>query len=130
MEDDVKKVQKQYCSRAMFYAISAALILIIIGEKAIAKGLVLGTLFSVINFVIMGFLIPRQVAGSQKRVRAGSLAFFSIFLRFSILAIPLIISQKVEAVNFFGTAVGIFMIQFTILFNNLIVKRFLNIRKA
>lgn len=130
MEEEIKKAQKQYCSRAMFYAISAALILIIIGEKAIAKGLVLGTLFSVINFVIMGFLIPRQVAGSNKRTRAGSLAFLSIFLRFSILAIPLIISQKVEAVNFFGTAVGIFMIQFTILFNNLIVNRFLNIRKA
>jgi len=130
MDEEVKKTQKFYCNRAMFYAISAAFILIIFGEKAIGKGVVLGALFSVFNFVIMGLLLERQITGANKRFRAGSMALLSIFLRFAILAIPLVISLKTESINFFGTAAGIFMIQFTILFNNLVVKRLSNIRKA
>lgn len=130
MDEEVKKTQKFYCNRAMFYAISAAFILIILGEKAIGKGIVLGTLFSVLNFVIMGLLLDRQITGANRRVRAGSMALLSLFLRFSILAIPLIISIKTESINFFGTAAGVFMIQFTILINNLVLNGLSNIRKA
>ena len=130
MDEAVKKTQKFYCNRAMFYAISAAVILIIAGEKAVGKGLVLGALFSVFNFVIMGMLLDRQITGPKRRLRAGSMALLSILLRFSILAVPLIISIKSESINFFGTAAGIFMIQFTILINNLVLNRFSKLRKA
>jgi len=130
MDEEIKKIQKQYCTQAMFYAIAVAFILIIIGEKAIGKGLVLGTLFSVINFVIMGILIERQITNAQTKTRAGAFSFLYIFIRFAILAIPLVISYKIDAVNFFATVAGIFMIQFTILFNNLIVNRFFNIKKT
>ena len=130
MDEEVKKVQKLYCRRAMFYAISIAFILIILGHKAIGKGLVLGALFSILNFVIMGIFLERQIAGAQNKMRARSKAFLSIFLRLAILAIPLVISSKSESFNFYGAAAGIFMVQFTILFSNLVVGRFLKIRKA
>ena len=130
MDEEVKKVQKLYCSRAMFYAIGTALILIILGQKAIGKGLVLGTLFSVLNFVIMGVLLNRQVVSARNRLRAGAAALLSIFLRYAILAIPLIISIKTESISFYGAVVGIFMVQFSILFNNLVIGRFSKIRKA
>ncbi len=131
MDDEIKKTQKLYCNRAMFYAIGAALILIILGQKAIGKGVVLGALFSVLNFVIMGIFLGRQVAdGGQNRVRVGARAFFSIFIRFAILAIPLIISAKTEDINFFGAVAGIFMVQISILFNNLVIGRFFKTRKA
>lgn len=130
MDEEIKKTQKLYCTNAMFYAIVAAFILIIIGEKAIGKGLILGTLFSVLNFVIMGILIDRQIAKATTKGRAGAFSFLFMLIRFAVLSIPLIISYRVEAINFFGTAAGIFMIQFTILFNNLIVNRFFNTRKV
>lgn len=130
MYEEVKKTQKLYCNRAMFFAISVAFIFIILGEKALGKGLVLGTLFSVFNFVIMGMLMARQIAEGQKRARARSMAFLSIFIRFSLLAIPLVVSLKSESINIFGAIAGIFMVQITILFNNLIVSRFSKIRKA
>ena len=130
MNEEVKKVQKLYCNRAMFYAIGAAFILIILGYKAVGKGIVLGTLFSVFNFVIMGMLIEQQIAGAQNKMRARSRAFLSIFLRLAILAIPLVISAKTESINFFGAVAGIFMVQFSILFNNLVIGRFFKIRKA
>ncbi|MGD9157805.1 MAG: ATP synthase subunit I [Desulfobacteraceae bacterium] len=130
MDEEVKKTQKFYCNRALYYAISAAFILIIMGQKAIAKGLLLGTVFSVLNFAIMAILLNRQIMGAQNQMRARSAAFLSIFLRFAILAIPLMISYKIEAFNFFGAVAGIFMVQFSILFNNLVIDRFTKIRKA
>ena len=130
MDEEVKKVQKLYCRKALFYAISAAFILIILGHKAIGKGLVLGSLFSVLNFVIMGIFLERQIAGVQNKMRARSKSFLSVFLRLSILAIPLVISSTSETFNFYGAVAGIFMIQFSILFSNLILGRFIKIRKA
>ncbi len=130
MNEEVKKAQKFYCNRAMFYAIGGFFILLFFGQKAIGKGLVLGTLFSVLNFVIMGLFLDRQIAGAQNKIRAGSKAFLSIFFRYALLAIPLVISYKKESINFFGTVAGIFMVQFSILFNNLVIGRFSRIRKA
>ncbi|MFC1494578.1 ATP synthase subunit I [Thermodesulfobacteriota bacterium] len=130
MDEEIKKTQKQYCTNAMFYAIVAAFILIIIGEKTIGKGLILGTLFSVLNFIIMGVLIERQITHAGTKARAGAFSFLYMLMRFAVLSIPLIISYKVEALNFFGTVAGIFMVQFAILFDNLIVNRFLNTRKV
>jgi hypothetical protein len=130
MDEEVRKTQKLYCNKAMFYAISAAFILIIIGHKDIAKGIILGALFSVLNFVIMGIFLNRQIANAQNRVRVSSMAFLSIFLRYAILAIPLVISQLTESIHFLGSAIGIFMVQISILFNNLVIDRFSKIRKA
>ena len=130
MDEEIKKTQKRYCTNAMFYAIVASFILIIIGEKAIGKGLILGTLFSVLNFILMGVLIERQIINAGTRVRASAFSFLYMIMRFAVLAIPLIISFRVEALNFFSTVAGIFMVQITILFDNLIVNRFLNTRKA
>lgn len=130
MDEEVKKAQKLYCSSAMYYAIGAFFILFFLGHKDIGKGLVLGTLFSVFNFVLMGILLSRQINGAQNKWRARSRAFLSIFLRLAILAIPLVISSKSESINFYGAVAGIFMIQFSILFNNVILGRFIKIRKA
>ena len=107
----------------MIVAISAAIVLILLGEKSIGKGLVLGTLFSVINFLIMGQFLVVQLTAPRSRTRAGAFALMSILLRLVILAIPLAISLRVDAVNFIGAAIGIFMIQLTILFNHLVINR-------
>ena len=131
MDEEIRQTKTLYCRKAMFYAIGVALIFIILGHKAIGKGLVLGALFSVLNFVIMGNFLGRQVAsGGENRFRVGSRAFLSISIRFAILAIPLIIAIKTENIHFYGAVAGVFMVQFAILFNNLVVGRFSKIRKA
>lgn len=130
MDEEVRKVQKLYGNRAMFFGIIAGFILIMFDKSAIGKGLILGTIFSVINFVIMGMFLGKQITAGQKPFRAGSTALLSLFLRLAILAIPLAISHKLEPINLFGTVVGIFMIQLTILFSKLVIDRFTNIRKA
>ena len=121
--EDYKDIQKKYCSRALIVTIIGAVILIVIGEKAIGKGLVLGTLFSILNFLIMGQMIPLRLANSQSKTRANAFSFISIFLRFPILAIPLILSLKLDSFDFIGVVIGLFMVQITILFHHLILNR-------
>jgi len=126
--EEIKTLQKKYCSQALIAAIVVALLCILAGEKPIGKGILLGTLFSIINFIIMGLMIPMRLAKS--RYKASGLAFLSIFLRFAILAVPLIISIKIDAVGFFGVVVGLFTVQLAMLFNHLILNRLSFTRKA
>jgi hypothetical protein len=118
---EIRTIQKKYCSQALLVAIGAGVLFLLLGQKAICKGLVLGTLFSIVNFVMMGQLLPLKLSSSQ--TKASALALLSIFVRFSLLAVPLILSLKLNSVDFFGTAAGLFMVQLTILFHHIILNR-------
>lgn len=112
----------------MIVAIALALIFIIIDEKQIGKGLVLGTLFSVINFIIMGQLLPMKLLKS--RSKASAFSFLSIVMRFGIMAVPLIISIRVDAVDFVAVVVGLFMVQLMMFFDHLILNRLSSTNKV
>jgi hypothetical protein len=127
---EIRDIQKRYCSQAMLFSIVGAVVLIIIGQKAIGKGLVLGTIFSIINFIIIGQTIPFKLARSHSRPKAGILSLSSIVFRFAILSVPLIISVKIDAVHLIGVIIGLFMVQLTLLFNHLILDRFPASRKS
>ena len=111
--ETVKQFQKKYGTTAMFIAIALALVLIIMGQKEMAKGLVLGTLFSVINFVLMGESLQLRLGRSR---RASTMVSFSlILLRFGLMAIPLIVSIRYNQYHIVTTIVGLFMVQVVIL---------------
>jgi len=78
----VRETQKKYCSRAMITAIVAACVFILAGQKGIGKGLVLGTLFSVFNFILMAATLPMRIGKSKGLTYMLSLGsvFFSIYL--------------------------------------------------
>ena len=101
----------------MTVAIILAVGLIIIGEKAAGKGLVLGALFSVINFVLIGLTLPRTVGHGKRASIFISLA--SLLLRYTLLAIPLILAIKLDQFNLVTVLIGIFMIQLMILVDHL-----------
>ena len=111
--ESTRKVQKKYGSRAMMIAIGVGFAFILIGEKPIGRGLVLGTLFSIINFVLMGEILPLQVL--KKGGKAYWLLMGSWFLRYGIMAVPLILAVKLEAFNLFAVIIGLFLVQIMIL---------------
>jgi hypothetical protein len=125
-----RDIQKKYCSQAMIMAITLAILMILIGKKPMGKGLVLGTFFSVINFLIMGQFLLSQIESGRSRTRAGVFALGSIIFRFAILAIPLVISMKVNSISFIGVVVGLFMVQVAILIDHLLLDRFLPFKKV
>lgn len=96
----------------MVVAIVGGLILILAGQKGLGKGLVLGTIFSVLNFIAMGMMLPLQMGKTKGPAIASAL--MSTGLRYGLLAIPLLIAVKFDQIEIITTAIGIFMIQLVI----------------
>ena len=109
----IRQLQKKYCSRAITAAIFAGLFFILIGYESIGKGLILGTIFSIINFILMGETLPMKLNKTKGKAFAASLG--SILFRYIILAVPLIIGIKYDAYNIFAVMAGIFLVQCFIL---------------
>ena len=97
----------------MIIAIIAAFIFILAGLKPVGKGLVLGTIFSVINFVLIGQTLPLRL--SQTKRKTFFLSLGSIFFRYALLAVPLILAIKFDQFDLPAAIFGIFMIQLVIL---------------
>lgn len=120
---EIRDIQTRYCSQAMMASIIISCVLIfLLNMIPIGKGLILGTLFSIINFVIIGQTVHSRILKS--RSKANGLALLSIFIRFTFMAVPLVVSLKLGISYFIGTAIGLFMVQFTMLFNHLILEHF------
>ena len=111
--DVIKQTQKKYASRALILAIITGLFFILMGHKSIGKGLVLGTTFSVLNFILMGHSIALKLGRSK--AKTFSIILGSIFFRYLLLAIPLIVAIRFEQFHIVAAALGIFMIQLVIL---------------
>jgi hypothetical protein len=104
----LRQIQKKFGARALTTAIVLAVVTLLIGHKDLGKGLVLGTLFSILNFILMAEMLPLRLA--QERKRAGFYAFGTLVMRYLILSIPLIIAVKSSAFSFAATAAGLFMV--------------------
>ena len=119
-KEGVDRFQRRICFWAMTCALALAFIFLFFHEKSIAKGIVLGTCFSIVNFFLMGQSIPRILGKS--RTKANVVGFMSIFMRYCFLAIPLIIGIKYTSFNFVAVVIGIFAIQIVILVDHLAIK--------
>ena len=115
--NEVRRIQKEYCSQAMLLAIGAAVVFIAIGAKPISKGLLLGTIFSILNFILIAQGLPLHL--NKGHYKTLMVCMGSIWLRYALLAVPLIVAAKLEMFNFFAAAVGIFMVQVVILGHHL-----------
>jgi ammonia channel protein AmtB len=114
--ETIRVLQKRYCSRAMVIAIAVALLLIAFGYKPLARGLVLGTLFSIINFVLMGHTLQARIDRSR---RQAFFALVSLMSRFALMAVPLIIASLYEPYHIVTAIVGLFLVQGVIFLENL-----------
>jgi hypothetical protein len=118
----LRETQKKYCSRAMTVAILAGFGLILAGQNALGKGLILGTLFSVINFVVMGETIPFKIGKSKRRALVFSLG--SVLLRYLLMAVPVVLALKFEQFHLIAVICGLFLIQLVILAEHIALQLF------
>ena len=125
--ESVKQTQKKYGSRAIWVAIIIGFCFFLAGHKTVGKGLVLGTIFSVINFVLIGQALPLRIGKSKRK--AFFLSLGSIFCRYVLLAVPVIVAVKYEGFDLVAAILGLFMIQFVILADH-IMKLFSSNRKT
>jgi hypothetical protein len=125
--EEIRKTQKRYCSIAITFAIFAGIIFFLFGLKPIGKGLILGTIFSIINFILMGETLPLKIGISRNR--AGVYSFLSILFRYALLAIPLVSSIKLARFNIGATVCGLFMVQLVILADEILHQFYFSTRK-
>ena len=117
---EVARVQKRICSLAVFVSLGVASGFIIMGQNAIAKGLLLGTLFGIANFILLGLSVPLTIG--KTRTRASFMSLASLLIRFALLAIPMVVGMKSAAFSFGAVIVGVFSIQIITLFEYLVVR--------
>ena len=116
--ETIRQTQKKYCTRAITVAIFAGLLFILIDYKPIGKGLILGTVFSILNFILMGEMLPLKIGKTKGKTFMFSLS--SIFFRYFILAIPMVMAIKLEQYNLISVVVGIFFVQVFIMADHLL----------
>ena len=116
--ESVKATQKKYASRAIWIAIIVGLCLFLADQKPVGKGIILGALFSVANFILIGKALPLRIGKSKRKTFFLSLG--SIFFRYVLMALPILVAVKFEQFNLVAAIVGLFMIQFVILADHLV----------
>ncbi len=109
----VLDTQKKYGSRALILAIGAGLLFLGMGQKEICRGLILGGVFSAVNFALMGQMLRYRLSDNRKAATGRS--FSALIFRYLLLAVPLIISVRSDRFYFPATVVGIFMVQLVII---------------
>lgn len=114
---EIRETQKKYCSRALTFSLIAGFVFFLAGMTPICKGLILGTLFSIVNFIIMGETLPMRI--NRSRGKTFFTALGSIFFRYLLLAVPIFVAIKYEQFNLFAAIAGIFLVQMAILFDHL-----------
>jgi len=114
--ETVRQSQKKYCSRALTFAILTGLIFILADQKPVGKGLILGTFFSIVNFILIGETLPLRLDKSKRNIFFVSLG--SIFFRYVLLAIPIIVAIKFEQFHLLAVILGIFLVQITLLLDH------------
>jgi hypothetical protein len=111
---------KRYTRLALALALPLSGLLIVLGQRPLGKGLVLGTLFGIFNFILMAFALPARLR--YERGKALLFSLTSIYARYAIMALPLIWALKHDSVALTTTAAGLFMVQIAILGDHLWTK--------
>ena len=108
MAESLRDIQKRYASRALYVALAVGAVLILAGCPSLGKGLILGTLFSAVNFVLIGEMLPRQMGSAGGR-------FVAVLARFTLMAIPLVMAVHRPEFDLLGVVPGLLMVQGVIL---------------
>jgi hypothetical protein len=106
-------LRRRYGGGALAAAAALGILAYLGGWPAVARGLVLGGLFSALNFHLMGKALAKHLAATQgpaRRVlriaRAG---------RILLLGVPLVLAVKLPALDLPATVAGLFMVPMVIL---------------
>lgn len=114
-----REAQKKYGSRAITAAIFIGGGLILAGLPALGKGLIAGTLFSILNFILIAESLPYKLGKSRPKASAVSMVW--IVLRYSLMAVPLVLALKFRLFDPVTAAVGLFGVQLVILTEHVVL---------
>jgi ATP synthase protein I len=113
IQQSMRQVQQRYCTIALVLTVAGGAALMAAGLPTYGKGLILGALFSIVNFIALAVLLPLQFNPGRKK--STMLSFISILLRYCLMAAPLIAAIKLAQFALSTVVVGLFIVQIAIL---------------
>jgi hypothetical protein len=116
----IRRIRQRYCTSALILATLCGAGLMLFGYPALGKGLILGALFSILNFILIAAVLPMRLG--QGRGKSIFFSMGSIYLRYAVMAVPLVLALKQEAFAVSTAAIGLFMVQLAILGDQLLVR--------
>jgi len=125
--ENLRETERKYASLAVSLAVVIGVACFLLAFKAIGKGLILGSLFSAGNFVLMGETLPMRIGHTRKK--ASGISFLLILARYFLMAIPLALSIKLAQFDLAATVCGLFMVQATIMGDHIFALLKTRIRK-
>ena len=99
-------LQKAVIKKALLLSVIVASVCLALDLTSVAKGIALGSIFSVVDFKLMALRLPGRLAN-----RGRFSGYLGLLGRFVLLSIPLVVAIKVPAVSFAATVAGIFSVK-------------------
>lgn len=115
MQSDYTRFQMAIIKRALICALLVASFSLFFGWESVARGFVLGAIFSIFNFKILAMSVSRRLARRKKGLTLE--AMLSSWLRYGVLGVPVILAARVPQIDLSSTIVGLFSVLFSIYFH-------------
>lgn len=106
--ESIRNLQRRYCGGALTIAVILSMGFFLAGWPAVTRGLIVGSLFSALNFTLLGKTMTRKLTDQR---RGGTrLTVFAQLGRYLLWAVPVIIAVKLPPVDLPATIAGLFMV--------------------
>ena len=115
--ETVRETERWYGAAALSIAVTVAIVCFLLGFKPAGKGLILGSLFSIANFTLIGETLPMRIGLSRKKVTV--LAFLMILFRYALLAVPIATAIRLDQIQLAAVIAGLFIVQMVIMAEHL-----------
>jgi hypothetical protein len=106
--ETIRHLQKRYCGGALSLAVVLSLVVYLAGWPAMTRGLIVGSLFSALNFALLGKTMMRKL--TDPRPGAGLITLVAQLGRYLLWAVPVVIAVKLPPVDLPATIAGLFMV--------------------
>ncbi|MBW1973987.1 MAG: ATP synthase subunit I [Deltaproteobacteria bacterium] len=119
---EYRRFHTRLSRQAFLVVVVLGLLFFVLGFKNVGRGLVLGGLFSIANFIVMAHLLPLQIGLQKKKTTV--VAFASFTGRLFFLAFPIVVGFESDRFNVVSVIIGLFAVQFFIFLDRLVLIRF------
>jgi hypothetical protein len=106
--ESIRYLQRRYCGGAFTLAVILSVGSYLAGWPAVTRGLIVGSLFSALNFTLLGKTMTRKLTNQRRGETLLTIA--AQLIRYLLWAVPVIIAVKLPPVDLPATIAGLFMV--------------------
>jgi hypothetical protein len=106
--ETIRQFQRRYCGGALTVAVVLSAGCYLAGWPAMTRGLIVGSLFSALNFALLGKTMARKLADPRRG--GGLITLVAQLGRYLLWAVPVVVAVKLPPVDLPATIAGLFMV--------------------